>query len=83
MAELYDPFLGEWPIVLIRKLKGIDKEWQEAIFWGAGFEAPFLFEDPYELNKMKQAVPMKFREAFAEGLSDRFSWGGRNYWIEP
>ena len=82
MAELYDPLSGEWPIVLMQKLKRIDKEWQEAIFWGAGFEAPLQFEDPYDVEGMAAAVPPKFRKAFEEGVSDRFAWGGRNRWIE-
>ncbi|MBI4436438.1 MAG: glycosyltransferase family 39 protein [Candidatus Omnitrophica bacterium] len=82
LATLFDSLLGEWPFLLNEKLKGVDEKWKEAIFWGAGFEAPLLFEDPYEYKRMAKAIPVEWRGTFEQGLSDRFAWGGRNYWIE-
>ena len=74
-ANLYDPSLEEWPVFFIQALTGLDAQWQEAILWGAGFEATLLFEDPYELERMVRATPSKFREAFERGISDRFEGG--------
>ena len=82
MAESYNPFLGGWPSPLPIALDKVDKKWQEAIYWGAGFETPLLFDDPYEYERMLQEIPEGHREDFKQGLQDRFAWGGRNYWIE-
>ena len=82
LATLFDPLLGGWPFSLTEEIKGVNEGWQETIFWGVGFEAPLLFEDPYEYKRMAEAIPPKERRAFEQGLSDRFAWGGRNRWIE-
>ena len=82
MTDMYDPLYREWPFSLEDKLKGIEKTYQEAIYWGAGFETPLLYEDPFEYERMNQGIPPEFRETFKRGLQDRLSWGGRNYWIE-
>ena len=81
-VELYDPYWRKWPDSLLQVLGEMDEKWQEAIFWGAGFEAPLLYEDPYEYERMTAGIPLKFRKVFQQGLSDRFRWGGRNDWIE-
>jgi len=82
MVQLYEPLLGEWPKPVMKEVGKMASTWKEAIFWGAGFEAPLLFEDPYEYKSMAEAIPPKQRRAFEQGLSDRFAWGGRNKWIE-
>jgi len=82
LAENYVPFSGGWPPSFLRALRGIDPEWQEAVWWGAGFEAPLQYEDLYEFGKMAAGVPLNFRERFQKGLSDRFTSGGRNPWFK-
>ena len=82
MAEGYDPFAGRWPVSFTRALGKMETKTQELIYWGAGFETPLLYEDPYEYERMNQGIPPEFRETFKKGLQDRLSWGGRNYWIE-
>ena len=82
LAENYDLFSGEWPPSFLRALRGVDPEWQKAIYWGAGFETPLHYEDPYEYERMVAGIPVKFKKTFQRGLQDRFKWGGRHLWIE-
>ena len=82
MADSYDPLFREWPFPLEGKLEGIGKDYQEAVYWGAGFEAPLLYEDPFEYERMLQGIPTPYQPFFKQGLQDRLEWGGRNYWIE-
>ena len=82
LPNLFEPSGGEWSLFLIQGLERIDEKWKEAIFWGAGFEAPLLYEDPFEYERMKQAIPKPYQPFFQQGLEDRFRWGGRNDWIE-
>ena len=82
MVQSYEPFWGRWPISFGRTLRKVDNATQKLIFWGAGFEAPLVFEDPFEYERMIQGIPPAFRETFKRGLQDRLIWGGRNRWIE-
>jgi len=82
LTESYDPLFREWSFSLTQGLKGLNPRYQEFIFWGAGFEAPLHYEDPYEYERMKASIPLKFQHSFEQGLKDRFAWGGRNLWIE-
>jgi len=77
-----EPHLGYWPLFLIQGLGRIEEKWQDAVFWGAGFETPLLFEDPYEFKKLAESLPSRWRNVFEQGLLDRFAWKGQNRWIE-
>ena len=82
LVKFYDVLRGNWSEMVIQHIARINPSYQEAIYWGAGFEAPFLYEDPFEYERMESSIPSEFRKAFEQGLQDRFSWGGRNRWIE-
>ncbi len=82
LADSYDCLSGKWPFPVMDTLKGMDAERKKTLFWGAGFEAPLIYEDPYELKRMEQEVPTAFQSAFQQGVQNRFVWGGRNRWVE-
>ena len=80
LATLYHPLYREWPFPPEQKFKEMDPKWQEAIYWGAGFEVPLHYEDPFEYERMTEGISPHYRSFFKQGLSDRFSGGGRNTW---
>ena len=82
MTDGYDPSAGKWFLSFMEALHKIDPGWQKMIFWGAGFEAPLLYEDPFEYERMLKGIPTPYQPFFKQGLQDRLEWGGRNYWIE-
>jgi len=82
LMHLYDPVADQWSPYFIRNVDVMNEQYKEALFWGAGFEAPIYFEDPYEIESMKKSLPFQWQAVFEKGVRDRFHYGGRYPWLE-